>query len=166
MTHDSQLLSILTREFEQEKIITAWRKQFPEWNTDNIETLGIISKETFTFAFVYKKHPAIAVLRHNKLEIGMDVDTMPLINGEYFKVDKILLGMCYATIRALVYNVSYPVRPRLILKLQRWAREQPSKRHEARTLALFMACHPRVGASCALQALDADTLRLLSELAI
>ena len=165
MPRDIPWLSALRREFEQEKIFTAWRRQFPTWNTANLETVGVLSTDASPFAFVERGHPAIAVLRHNRLILGADVDAFPMVDGQYFKIAKGLLQQCYATIRALVYDIPRPARPMRILKLQQWAREQPQKRRQARTLALCMALHPRLGFSCALHAIDADTMQTIIQIA-
>ena len=158
MPRDIPWLAALRREFEQEKIFTAWRRQFPAWNTANLETVGVLSVEASSFAFVERGHPAIAVLRHNKAILGADIDAFPMVDGRYFKIAKGLLQQCFSTIRALVYDIPRPARPMRILKLQQWARGQPLKRRQARTLALCMAFHPRLGAACALHTLDADML--------
>jgi hypothetical protein len=57
----------------------AWRLQYPDYNTNNLDTHGVLNVQGENFVFVSKTHPVIDLLRVNKDILNTDIDTHPLM---------------------------------------------------------------------------------------
>lgn len=78
---------------------TEWQKRFGKWNHENLETEGIMDVPNQAFLFVHMDHPAIALLRFNQSLLGCNIDQMPKLEEEYYKVSKQVMSTCFQTIR-------------------------------------------------------------------
>lgn len=76
--------------------------QYSKWNASNLETEGVIDVNNQPFLFVHKEHPAIGLLRHNAEKIGGPIDKMPLLDGEWYKLTRQVMGTCVDTLRTKV----------------------------------------------------------------
>jgi len=81
-----------------------WRKHFGKWNSNNLETEGVLNVENNPWVFVHQDHPVISLLRHNSGIIGCQIDDQPKIDEQYFKVTRQVLAACCSTLRASVLN--------------------------------------------------------------
>ena len=61
----------------------AWRAQYPEYNSANLETQGVLNVQGEGFVFVSKHHPVIDLLRANKDVLNADIDSQPLIDDQW-----------------------------------------------------------------------------------
>ena len=60
-----------------------WRKEFPKYNSSNIDTEGILEVTGCPYVFVHQEHPVIMLLRHNSSLIGCNIDEQPKIDNEW-----------------------------------------------------------------------------------
>lgn len=61
----------------------AWRAQYPEYNSTNLETQGVLNVQGESFMFVSKTHPVIDLLRANKDVLKADIDKQVLIDDHW-----------------------------------------------------------------------------------
>ncbi|KAJ1467172.1 hypothetical protein T484DRAFT_1756060 [Baffinella frigidus] len=81
-----------------------WRNLYPQYNTNNLETQGIMEVKGCPYVFVSQGHPAINLLRANSDMLGSDIDQMTKIDGEWFKVSRQVVMQCCQTLRTQVLN--------------------------------------------------------------
>lgn len=81
-----------------------WRKEYPLYNASNLETQGVLNVQGESYVFVSKNHPAIKVLRTNKLRLKQDIDSQPLIDNEWYKVSRQTMSTCTQQLRQKVLN--------------------------------------------------------------
>lgn len=81
-----------------------WRKDYPRWNASNLESEGILNVDNNSWVFVNKDHPIVSLLRHNAGLVGCNIDEQPLIDDEWFKVSRQVVGSCCHTLRTRVLN--------------------------------------------------------------
>jgi hypothetical protein len=82
----------------------AWRNQYGKWNKQNLEKEGVIDVPNQPFYFVHMSHPAIGLLRHNQDMIGCDLDKMTLVDKQWFKITRTVMGECCKTLRSQVLS--------------------------------------------------------------
>lgn len=82
----------------------AWRNQYGKWNKQNLEKEGVIDVPNQPFYFVHMSHPAIGLLRHNQDMIGCDLDKMTLVDKQWFKITRQVMGECCKTLRSQVLS--------------------------------------------------------------
>jgi hypothetical protein len=63
----------------------AWRAQYPEYNSLNLETQGVLNVQGESFVFVSKAHPVIDLLRANKDVLKADIDKQTLIDDHWVR---------------------------------------------------------------------------------
>ena len=81
-----------------------WRKDYPKYNSANIDKEGIIEVNNCPYVFVHQDHPVIAVLRANAALIGCSIDEQPKIDNEWYKVTRQVLSSCCDALRSQVLN--------------------------------------------------------------
>lgn len=59
-----------------------WRKCYPRFNANNLETEGVLKVPNCPFLFVQKDHPVINLLSVNKELVGFDVANLPLMDNQ------------------------------------------------------------------------------------
>lgn len=59
-----------------------WRKCYPRFNANNLETEGVLKVPNCPFVFVQKDHPVINLLSVNKELVGFDVASLPLMDNQ------------------------------------------------------------------------------------
>jgi len=82
----------------------AWRQQYGKWNKANLEKEGVIDVPNQPFYFVHMNHPAIGVLRYNQDMIGCEVDKMPMVDKQWYKITRSVMGECCKTLRQQVLS--------------------------------------------------------------
>jgi hypothetical protein len=82
----------------------AWRQQYGKWNKQNLEKEGVIDIPNQPFYFVHMSHPAIGLLRHNADMIGCDIEKQPMVDKQWFKISRQVMGECCKTLRSQVLN--------------------------------------------------------------
>ena len=82
----------------------AWRQQYGKWNKQNLEKEGVIDIPNQPFYFVHMNHPVIGLLRHNQDMITCDVDKMPMVDKQWFKLSRQVLNECCKTLRQQVLS--------------------------------------------------------------
>ena len=91
-THMTHPLLVYEAGDQQEGL--EWRSRYPEYNTSNLEKVGVLPVTGQQFIFCSKNHPAIEVLRQNKDLINNDIDSQPLIDDEWYKIMKPVFSTC------------------------------------------------------------------------
>jgi len=81
-----------------------WRQQYSKWNKANLEQEGVIPIPNQPFLFVHQTHPAIGMLRYNTDLIGCDVDKMPKMDGQWYKLTRQVMNTCCNALRTQVLN--------------------------------------------------------------
>jgi hypothetical protein len=81
-----------------------WRQQYGKWNKANLEQEGVIAIPNQPFLFVHQTHPAIGMLRYNMDMIGCDVDKMPKMDGQWYKITRQVMTTCCNALRTQVLN--------------------------------------------------------------
>ena len=82
----------------------SWRAEYPNWNSANLETEGVMEVPNNNFVFVDQNHPIIALLRNNSAMIGCDIDEQGKIDDRWFKVTRNVLQACCHTLRTKILN--------------------------------------------------------------
>ncbi len=80
-----------------------WHKEFPEYNSANLETQGVMPVNNQPFVFIEQQHPVCSLLRHNSHLIGCDIDTQKKM-GDYFRISRQVLQTCCNTIRQRILS--------------------------------------------------------------
>lgn len=81
-----------------------WRAKYPNYNSSNLETWGVLEVQNCGYVFVHHEHPVIDLLRVNKELLGADIDAQNLIDGQWYKVSKQVLSSCCNTLRNKVLS--------------------------------------------------------------
>lgn len=81
-----------------------WRQEYPQYNSNNLETFGVLNVQGETFVFVSKSHPSISLLRKYKDRLNADIDNQPLIDGEWYKISKQMFGETCRQLRSKVLS--------------------------------------------------------------
>jgi hypothetical protein len=81
-----------------------WRSRYPNYTAQNLEEHGVLSVAGQPFVFVSQKHPVIDLLRQNADLLSANIDEQPLINGEWYKITRQVMGTCCQTLRNKVLN--------------------------------------------------------------
>ena len=82
----------------------AWKKAFPTFNSKNLETQGVLHLNNCPYVFVNEKHPVINLCRMNKSVIGVDIDTLPKMDNEWYKLARPLMATCCDIIRTKILS--------------------------------------------------------------
>lgn len=82
----------------------AWRAQYPEYNSNNLETNGVLNVQGENFVFVSKEHPVIDLLRLNKDILNADIDQQVLIDDMWLKVTKQVMSTCCQQLKTKVLS--------------------------------------------------------------
>jgi hypothetical protein len=82
----------------------AWRQQYPEYTSNNLETHGVLNVSNESFVFVSKAHPVIDLLRLNKEVLNADIDQQTLIDDQWYKVTKQVMSTCCNKLKSQVLN--------------------------------------------------------------
>jgi hypothetical protein len=154
----------LTRAFRKEEALTAWLNKHPHWHAGNLESHEVLVPGTLPIVFVHRDHPSITCLRNSQHLLAQNLDDYPMIEGIYFKLSTALFAACCHAIRTQIYSQPKPVKPKALMKLQRWARAMLIQRQNARRLALAMALHERLGEQSPMQNVDAELLTLIASM--
>lgn len=81
-----------------------WRSKYPQYNTQNLETQGVLQVNGQSYVFVNENHPVIELLRQNAALLNADIDSQQKIDGEWFKITKQVMGTCCQTLRHKVLS--------------------------------------------------------------
>jgi hypothetical protein len=81
-----------------------WRLKFSKWNKSNLESEGVIDVPNQPYLFVHQEHPAMGVLRFNADQLSCDMDKLPKIDGQFYKVTRQIFGECCKTLRTQVLD--------------------------------------------------------------
>ena len=81
-----------------------WRSRYPNYTAQNLEEHGVLSVAGQPFVFVSQKHPVIDLLRQNADLLSANIDEQPLIDGEWYKITRQVMGTCCQTLRNKVLN--------------------------------------------------------------
>lgn len=79
-----------------------WRNTYPQFNSNNLETHGVLNVTGETYVFVSKDHPVVDMLRKNANVLNADITQQPLIDGEWYKVSKQVMSGCCAQLKERV----------------------------------------------------------------
>lgn len=82
----------------------AWRSKYPHFTAQNLEEHGVLSVAGQPFVFVSQSHPVIDLLRQNVDLLSANINEQPLIDGEWYKITRQVMGTCCQTLRNKVLN--------------------------------------------------------------
>lgn len=71
-----------------------WRNTYPQYNSNNLETHGVLHVNGENYVFVSKDHPVVDMLKKNAAILNADITQQPLIDGEWYKVSKQVMSGC------------------------------------------------------------------------
>jgi hypothetical protein len=63
-----------------------WRRKFPEYNADNLETQGVLEMKNCPYVFVHQNHPVISLITMNPEMVGTDINTCARVDSEWYKI--------------------------------------------------------------------------------
>lgn len=89
---------------ESQSEVNAWKSSFPTFNSKNLETQGVLVLNNCPYVFVNEKHPVINLCRVNKAVIGVDIDTLPKMDNEWYKLARPLMATCCDIIRTKILS--------------------------------------------------------------
>ena len=90
----------IKQEWEQDilkwrQMICTWKRKFPNLNKDNLQTEGVVNLSNRPYMLVDKDHPVIDMLRCNKDVLFADIDELPLMEDQYYRLSPLLFeSMC------------------------------------------------------------------------
>jgi hypothetical protein len=76
----------------------AWSENFPTFTSANLATEGVLSLGNCPYVFVNQNHPVVNLIRMNKEMLGVDIDTIPKMDGEWYKLSQELMSSCCTAI--------------------------------------------------------------------
>ena len=82
----------------------SWRSKYPSYNANNLEKEGVLQVSGQQYLFVSQNHPVIELLRQNASHLNADISEQPLIDGEWYKITKQVMGTCCSTLRTKVLS--------------------------------------------------------------
>jgi len=82
----------------------SWRSKYPSYNANNLEKEGVLQVSGQPYLFVSQTHPVIDLLRQNASHLNADISQQPLIDGEWYKITKQVMGTCCSTLRTKVLS--------------------------------------------------------------
>jgi hypothetical protein len=80
----------------------SWKQLYPQYNSANLETEGVMDAPNQPWAFVHKHHPVIGLLMNNQEMIGVQLEKQPLVEGEWYKLARNVMSTCCQTLRSQV----------------------------------------------------------------
>ena len=102
-THNTQECNVFCADTDSTES-AQWRSEYPNYNSSNLETQGVLHVHNQPYVFVHQDHPVIQVLRINRDLINADIDQQTKIDNEWFKVMKTVFNTCCAELRQRVLN--------------------------------------------------------------
>lgn len=81
-----------------------WRSKYSKFNAGNLETEDVLRVPGTQYVFVHQNHPAVGMLRTYKHILGIDVDTQPKMDGQWFKLHQPMLQSTCDAIRDQVLS--------------------------------------------------------------
>lgn len=81
-----------------------WRKKYPHYNANNLESWGVMEVKNCPYVFVHKTHPMIALLRVNKHLLGADIEEQVPMDNQWFKITRQVLNSCCTMLRQKVLS--------------------------------------------------------------
>jgi len=102
-THQPNATVVFEAEASSNEGMT-WRNKFPTYNSANLESEGVLQVSGQPYLFVSQSHPVVELLRDNAEHLNADISQQPLIDGEWYKITKQVMGSCCATLRTKVLN--------------------------------------------------------------
>jgi hypothetical protein len=69
-----------------------------EWNLENLHTHGVLQGPDPVFKYVLVSHPVIEVLRLNPSSVGVDIDLVPKVGGEYYRITPRVVDECCSSL--------------------------------------------------------------------
>jgi hypothetical protein len=64
----------------------------------------VLSLGNCPYVFVNQKHPVINLIRMNKEMLGVDIDTIPKMDGEWYKLSEPLMASCCEAIKSNILS--------------------------------------------------------------
>ena len=77
---------------------TAWEDLYPGWDLMTLESTGIIQLPDYLL--VLDIHPVVCVLRKNEDTLRLGMDSLPKVNGQWYKVSRNVLEQVCETMRS------------------------------------------------------------------
>ena len=89
---------------ESQSQASEWRRNYSQYNAANLETQGVLPVDKSPYVFVNENHPVINLLRMNKQVLGVDVDKMTKMDGQWYKIMRALMQTSCDAIRTKILN--------------------------------------------------------------
>lgn len=67
---------------------------FPTFNSENLQTHGVLDMQNCPYVFVNQAHPVIHLLRQNEALLGVSIDSVPKMDNEWYKLARPLMTSC------------------------------------------------------------------------
>jgi hypothetical protein len=82
----------------------AWSENFPTFTSANLGTEGVLTLGNCPYVFVNQMHPVINLIRMNKGMLGVDIDTIPKMDNEWYKLSQPLMNSCCDAIKSNILS--------------------------------------------------------------
>jgi hypothetical protein len=76
-----------------------WRTHYPQYTKANLETEGTMQVANCGYIFVSQHHPVIELIKENGMLVDSDLESQPLIDGEWLKLTKQLFAQACTALR-------------------------------------------------------------------
>lgn len=86
LANSSTQYPLVIHEAQEDGAGIEWRTKYPMFNANNLDKQGVLDVSGQPFIFASQNHPVIELLRQNKTMLNADIDSQPLIDGEWYKV--------------------------------------------------------------------------------
>ena len=81
-----------------------WRRMYGEYNEKNLDSHNVLPVANQNYVFVHENHPVISLLKANADLLGTEITEDKRIDGEWYKVSKVVLSTCCNTLKSKVLN--------------------------------------------------------------
>jgi hypothetical protein len=82
----------------------AWSENFPTFTSANLNTEGVLTLGNCPYVFVNQKHPVINLIRMNSDMLGVKIDDIPKMDGEWYKLSQPLMTSCCDAIKSNILS--------------------------------------------------------------
>lgn len=81
-----------------------WRKNYSRFTPTNLETQDVLKVPNSPYVFVNETHPVINLLRVNRGLLGVDIDTIPKMDEQWYKITHPLMATSCDIIRQKILS--------------------------------------------------------------
>ena len=78
----------------------SWDTLYPGWDPTTLETTGVLARPDYGYVLVRDTHPVVKIMRHNENVLNVRMDSVPKVNGQWYKVSRPVMEVACETLRA------------------------------------------------------------------